>query len=80
MARGPVIDTQTCGGPDQIIDALVGVVEALSSGSPVAVGVGLPGTVDAEAGMVNELTNVAGWRSIPVARAFGKAHGPRSHR
>jgi glucokinase len=75
VARGPVIDTQTCGGPDQIIDALVGVVEALSSGSPVAVGVGLPGTVDAEAGMVNELTNVAGWRSIPLRALLEKRTG-----
>jgi len=68
VARGALIDTQQCAGPDEIIDALCNVVAQLGEqgGNVIALGIGLPGIVDSVHGMVHNLTNVTGWDNIPL--------------
>jgi len=68
LFHGPPIDTQACGGREQIIDALVTLVGQIGEhGEPIdAIGIGLPGLVDSVGGIVHELTNVAGFDDVPL--------------
>jgi glucokinase len=70
VRKGDIIDTQKCGSPEAIIDALVAVVAALRQDVPevAGIGIGLPGIVDSVHGIVHELTNVPGWIETPLAR------------
>lgn len=68
LAHGEVIDTQhytTCEG---LIDAMVEMVGGLRKSFPgvVGIGVGLPGLIDSQNGVVHELTNVTGWIDVPL--------------
>ena len=66
--HAPPIATQDFSDPDGLIDAIVRVIEDLRARHPsvVAVGVGMPGFVDFENGLVYNLTNVRGWTGIPL--------------
>jgi glucokinase len=72
--RGNVIDyappiaTQDFEGPDSLTDAIVRVIEDLRSRHShiAAIGVGMPGFVNFEKGIVYNLTNVRGWTEIPL--------------
>ena len=68
LANAPPIDTQACGGPDALIDAMASAVESLRAAFPAiaAVGVGMPGLINSERGIVHNLTNVRGWTEIPL--------------
>ncbi len=68
--HAPPIATQEFSGPDELIAAMVRVVEDLRARHPgiAAIGVGMPGFVDFEAGLVHGLTNVQGWTSIPLRK------------
>ncbi len=74
---GRVIDTQECGGPEAIIDALVAVVDELREGAPEvgAMGIGLPGIVDSVGGIVHELTNVQGWEEVALREILAERTG-----
>lgn len=78
--RGAVVDaegqlygenhllTPVNGGPDAIIDALVGIVETLSASAPgeiTAVGIGMPGPLNAKSGVVTLMPNIAGFEQYP---------------
>lgn len=60
------IPTQDFDGPEPLIDAVVERVEELRSRHRgiAGVGVGVPGFVNFEQGVVHSLTNVAGWENI----------------
>lgn len=64
----PPIATQEFEDKDQLIDAMVRVVEDLRTRHPgvAAVGVGMPGFVNFEKGLVYNLTNVPGWENVPL--------------
>jgi glucokinase len=64
------IATQDFSGPPPLIEAMVRAVEDLKSRHPqiASVGVGMPGFVNAEEGMVYGLTNVPGWESVPLKK------------
>jgi glucokinase len=66
--HAPPIATQEFDTPDALIDALVRVIEDLRARHPsiAAVGVGMPGFVNFEKGVVYNLTNVRGWVEIPL--------------
>ncbi len=66
--RGNPIETETLGGADGIVEALVALVGQLGEHGqpPAAIGIGLPGFVDSENGIVHELTNVPGWDEVPL--------------
>ena len=66
VRRGEIIDTKTCGDADAIINALTNEVQRLKSPGVCAVGAGLPGFVDSINGVVHELSNVSGWKNVPL--------------
>ncbi|BCX49508.1 glucokinase [Haloferula helveola] len=64
----PPIATQDFDGPEPLLDALARAVGDLRGHHPgiAAVGIGMPGFVDFEKGIVRNLTNVPGWQSYPL--------------
>lgn len=72
--HGEPIDTQACGSPERIMDALVDLVAKFGEqGHPIAgMGIGLPGIVDSVGGVVHELTNVSGWNDVPLREILQK--------
>ena len=66
--QAPPIATQEFSGHLELIDAMVRVVEYLRTRHPnvAAIGVGMPGFVNFEKGLVYNLTNVRDWESVPL--------------
>jgi len=73
----PAIATQDFDGPDALIGAISDAIAALRSEYPgiAAVGVGMPGFVDYEQGIVHNLTNVRGWQGIPLRKLLWEKCG-----
>jgi len=81
IVRGNVIDTLAAPGSDALISALVAEIKRLCSkhggcggraergkneSKIVALGIGLPGITDSIHGIVRQLSNVPGWREVPL--------------
>lgn len=68
LDQAPPIATMDFQGHESTIDAMVRVVEDLRVRHPTitAIGVGMPGFVNFEKGLVYSLTNVADWISVPL--------------
>ena len=64
----PPIATQDFHSPQELITAILRTIEDLRARHPavVAIGIGVPGFVDFEKGLVLDLTNVRGWQKIPL--------------
>lgn len=77
IRRADPIDTRRCGGPEDILHALVTVSSELQDAAEnvVALGIGLPGVVDSVRGIVHELTNVPGWDDIPLRELLRERTG-----
>lgn len=73
--QAPPIATQDFGTPEEIIATMIRTVEDLRArhSGIAAVGIGMPGFVDFENGIVLDLTNVRGWYDIPIKERLGKA-------
>jgi len=70
--------TPTSGGPDAVVDTIAGVVADLGGTEGIkGVGVGAPGPVDHEAGIVRQAPNLAGWQdaNVPLGALVSKALG-----
>lgn len=70
IERGAIIDTLQHNGPDTLMEAVFEVIADLRKKHPEVsgVGIGLPGFVDCETGIVHHLSNVRGWNSVPVQK------------
>lgn len=75
LHRGPVIETRKYPSSEALLDALIAEVKALMAEPIEAIGVGLPGLVDSINGVVHTLSNVPGWRNVPLARLLYDATG-----
>ncbi|MBM3469990.1 MAG: ROK family protein [Armatimonadetes bacterium] len=68
-------------GPDGVIEAIVACVTELSDQSGIAprstlgVGVGAPGPLDPDSGVVFEPPNLPGWRDVPLAALMAERLG-----
>ncbi len=79
--RGNVIDsappiaTQEYDGPQPLVDTMVQVIQNLRAahGDIKAIGIGMPGFVQFEQGIVHNLTNVRGWVNIPLKKLIHSA-------
>ncbi len=73
----PPIATQDFVGPKPLIEAIERSIAFLRSEHPdiAAIGIGIPGFVDFEQGYVHNLTNVEGWREIPLADTLQQLTG-----
>lgn len=77
LDQAPPIGTQDFAGPDDLIAAIVRVIEDLRMRHPsvLAIGVGMPGFVNFETGEVYTLTNVSGWSAVPLKRILQEKTG-----
>lgn len=77
VARGENIPTQNFTTTEESLLAIFAEIERLRSLYPeiAAIGAGLPGMVDADRGFVFELTNVKGWKSVPLRDLLEKETG-----
>jgi glucokinase len=66
--HAPPIATQEFEGPEELVAAIGRVVEDLQKRHPgvASVGVGMPGLIDFEKGIVHNLTNVREWVQVPL--------------
>jgi glucokinase len=71
------IPTAAHPGPTALINAMAERVAALREQFPdiVGIGVGVPGLVDFDHGFVHELTNVPGWKHIPLKAILSEKTG-----
>ena len=75
--HAPPIATQDFAGHAELIEAMVRVVEDLRVRHPdvAAIGVGMPGFVNFEKGLVYNLTNVRDWESVPLKKILEEKIG-----
>ena len=75
--HAPSIATQDFAGHAELIEAMVRVVEDLRVRHPdvAAIGVGMPGFVNFEKGLVYNLTNVRDWESVPLKKILEEKIG-----
>ena len=66
--HAPPISTQDFDGADPLLEAIIRCVEDLRARHRgiAAIGVGMPGFVDFDKGIVRNLTNVQGWKEFPL--------------
>ncbi len=64
----PPIATQDFEGPKPLIESLLQTIRGLRESHPgiAAIGIGMPGFVDFDQGIVHNLTNVPGWQGFPL--------------
>ncbi|BBE73517.1 ROK family protein [Oharaeibacter diazotrophicus] len=69
--------TDAAGGPEAVLAQMTGLVADLdlAGARPVAVGVGAPGPLDAEAGVVTGPPTLAGWHGFPLRERLAAALG-----
>ncbi len=75
--RGERIDTREHIADGTLLEAIFTGIAALRSGHPdvAAVGLGLPGFVDTDRGIVNGLANVPGWDNVPLRQMLRERIG-----
>ncbi|MBB5353131.1 glucokinase [Haloferula luteola] len=75
--HAPPIATQDFDGPEPLLVAICRTVEDLRIHHPgiLAIGVGMPGFVDFEQGVVRNLTNVPGWHEFPLKTRLSQGTG-----
>jgi glucokinase len=79
---GRLMETITTGtevkrGRDFVIDEMCRAIQTLSakfaaSGTLIGVGIGVPGIIDADSGMLRESPNLPGWHDYPVQKEIEK--------
>lgn len=74
LEAGEPIPTQGHDGPEALIQVIASRVQSLRMAHPTiaAVGVGVPGLVNFDTGEVHVLTNVAGWKQVPLKKILGE--------
>ena len=75
--RGERIDTREHIKDGTLLEAIFAGIATLRSGHPdvSAVGLGLPGFVDTDRGVVNGLSNVPGWDNVPLRQMLCERTG-----
>jgi glucokinase len=68
LEKGKVIETRQDGNTDALIQEMIDEIQALRTKHPEtkSVGFGVPGIIDPITGVVINLTNVKGWKQIPL--------------
>lgn len=73
--------TEASQGPDAVIDRIVAVLhDSLARASVevselAAIGIGAPGPLDWDTGVIHEAPNLPGWKEVPLAARIGAAVG-----
>ncbi|NNC90750.1 MAG: ROK family protein [Akkermansiaceae bacterium] len=74
IALADRLETDDYPDAGSLIDAMAATVESLRKAHSgiAAVGIGMPGFVDFDSGLVHNLSNVPGWAGIPLRDEFAK--------
>jgi glucokinase len=77
VSKGNVLQTQTYNSAEELIAAIAREISVLRAAFPeiAAVGVGMPGMVDAVNGIVHNLSNVRGWDGVPFRQILQEHTG-----
>ena len=77
LGSAPPLDTQAHDSPEALIEAIAATIGSLRENHPAiaAVGVGMPGLIDSDCGIVHNLTNVTGWAGIPLREKLTRQCG-----
>jgi glucokinase len=86
MAKGTVvskseIETREVASPAHFLEISRGEIDSLLEKNNIlkgwtrGIGVGAPGWVNYSAGIVNDLTNIPGWHSVPLAKELERESG-----
>lgn len=77
LDHAPPIATQDFDGAEPLLNAIVRTVEDLRArhAGIASIGVGMPGFVDFETGVVRNLTNVDGWKDFPLKALLSERAG-----
>ena len=77
LATDSAIPTANFSGPSALIGEMAARVAKLRETFPdiAAIGVGVPGLVDFDHGFVHVLTNVPGWKHVPLKAILGEKTG-----
>ncbi|MCW0218801.1 MAG: ROK family protein [Prosthecobacter sp.] len=77
LATDTAIPTANFSGPSALIGEMAARVAKLRETFPdiAAIGVGVPGLVDFDHGFVHVLTNVPGWKHVPLKAILGEKTG-----
>ncbi|MFL6452199.1 MAG: ROK family protein [Bryobacteraceae bacterium] len=69
------------GGPDKVVDEIARIIDAVRSALPTftlsGVGIGIPGFIDRDSGVVVGSANLPGFLGFPIREAFHKHLGTR---
>lgn len=76
------IPTEAAHGPDAVIEQIIDCIEQMrpavpDDGTLLGVGVGSPGPLDPEAGVVFHAPNMAGWEDVPLRDRLAERTGLR---
>lgn len=66
--RRMVADRGPAEGLSPVLDAIAAVLDQNEGGQPAAIGISVPGWVDAKAGVLLSATNLPCWRNYPLVR------------
>jgi glucokinase len=78
VASVRILPTKEFRSPAQFVEGVARAVASLAAGARTrvsrlsGVGVGAPGPVDAERGVIYAMVNVPGWREVPLARLLAR--------
>lgn len=75
IVRARRVPTDASGGPEAIIGQMVGLIDEMRDGDTVAVGIGIPGAFDADAGTVLGIPALSGWNGLPLRDRIRSATG-----
>jgi glucokinase len=56
------------GSADEVLEDLFLLIDKLLSNSTQAIGIGVPGLVDADSGIVYDVVNISSWKEVPLRR------------
>jgi glucokinase len=85
-ADGQLLEKVTLGtkveGPDYVINEMCEAIQRLSAqyrsgGALIGAGIGIPGIIDLEAGVVRKSANLPGWEDYPVRQEIERRLGTR---
>jgi glucokinase len=76
------MSTEAAHGPDAVIEQIVTCIEQIQAAVPddgtlLGVGVGSPGPLDPEAGVVFHMPNMPGWKDVPLRDRLAERTGLR---
>ncbi len=72
VSRGLIPKTEN---PKDVVNSLIDVVKKIFNDSVAGIGIGVPGLVDQNSGLIYELTNIPSWQNIELGKILRNEFG-----